>query len=182
MRAKFIALMFLLPVLLGLALLPSGQASADTGPKPTMTFEFTQAFAGPAVTILDGVMLECQQADCSDGQPLKKLGPQHFTCAGNSCDSLGYGYSPYLQLEIRFSDGKTRRSNIFQQASFDSNYNVTIRPDDLLVAAIFNPADLFSFPQTYVFYLLLGCCCLVGLLVVLAAAVVLILRRKSRQA
>ena len=178
MRAKFVTVVFLL-LALGLGLLPSGQAAADTGPKPTMTFEFTQAFAGPPVTISAGSMLECQQADCSDGQPLKQLGPQHFSCTGNSCDSLGYGYSSYLQLEIQFSDGKTRRSNVFQQAGFNSSYRVTIRADDLLVEAIVNPSDLFSSPPPYL-YVVPCCCCLLGLLV-LAIVIVVILRRNSKQ-
>ncbi len=152
-------------------LLPLQGASADTGPKPTMTFEFTQAFAGPAVTITSGSMLECQKADCSDGQPLKQLGPQHFSCTANSCDSLGYGYAPYERLKITFSDGKTRQSNVFQQAGFDSQYKVSIRPDDLLVEASFNLSAVS--PLIYV----LACVCLLGLGLVLVVALVVVVRR-----
>ena len=159
---------------LGLSLLTFQPAAADTGPKPTMSFEFTQGFAGAPVTIVDGSMLECQQADCSDGQELKQLGPQHFSCSAAACDSLAYGYSPYHKLMIKFSDGKTRASNIFQTAGFDSKYKVTIRPDDLLVEAQFN-LDAFS-PWTYVIL----CACLLVLLLIVVAAIVLFVRRRRR--
>ncbi|MBN1427429.1 MAG: hypothetical protein JXB07_03530 [Anaerolineae bacterium] len=112
----------------------SHTALADTGPKPTMEFTFTQAFSGPEVTILSGIMYECNERDCSDAVPLGKAGPQHFECDGiASCDSLAYDYKNYHRLDIQFSDGKARQSNIFRTAGFRSKYKVLIQPDDLLV-------------------------------------------------
>ena len=137
MRKKYTNVAVILVVFV-LSLLAFQPVAADTGPKPTMDFTFTQAAPGPQLTITDGTLFECEQADCSDAQAFKKLGPQHFWCDASACHSIGYGYSPYHRLEIRFSDGKTRRSNIFQTAGFNAKYNVTIRPDDLLVEAALN--------------------------------------------
>ena len=157
MRTKSILLVTLL-LALTIGLLPLQQAAADTGPKPTMTFDFIQGVPGVSLAITDGSLLECQQADCTDAQALKQLGPQHFSCSASACDSLAYGYSPYHKLMIHFGDGKTRESNIFQTAGFDSKYKVTIRPDDLLVEAQFN-LDAFSHGRTSSCALACSCCC-----------------------
>ena len=116
-----------------LAFLPSHIVSADIGPKPTMKFEFKQELPSGQVTITSGIMFECEQADCSNAKPLEELGPQLFMCDTGGCRALAYGFSPYHKLEIQFSDGKTRSSNIFETGGFDSVYLVTVRPDDLLV-------------------------------------------------
>ncbi|HLO18793.1 MAG TPA: hypothetical protein VK206_28435 [Anaerolineales bacterium] len=166
----FLLLLFLL------ALLPVHAAFADTGPKPTMEFTFKQELAGQPVTITSGIFYECEQSDCSDASPLKELGPQRFTCEANSCHALAYGFSTYHRLEIQFSDGKTRRSNIFQTAGFNSRYTVTIRPDDLLVEAQFSPGIL---PPIGI--IVIPCiCALIGVsvLIVVIIFIVRLFRRK----
>jgi hypothetical protein len=175
MRTKYTSIVVILVVFV-LSLLAVKPVAADTGPKPTMDFAFTQAVPGPQLTITDGTLFECEQADCSDAQALQQLGPQHFGCAANTCDSTSYGYNPYHRIEIHFSDGKTRRSNIFQTAGFNAKYNVTIRPDDLLVEAA--PSLDFSSPFPYV---LIGVCVLCLLVLIVIVAVILILRRRSKQ-
>lgn len=150
--------------------IPSQAAIADTGPKPTM--EFT--FSGEPVTIVSGIMYECDQADCTDAAPLEELGPQRFYCEAQSCRAMAYGFAPYHKLEIEFSDGLTRESNVFETAGFDSVYAVTVRPDDLLVESRFNPGNLL--PGT-VALLLLCACCLVTLVVVIALIIIFVQRR-----
>ncbi len=168
----------LLGLLFGLA--PFQSVHADTGPKPTMEFTFVQGIPGQQLTIASGTLYECRQADCQDAAPLARLGPQHFGCDENGCNALAYGFSQYHRLEIQFSDGSTRRSNIFQTAGFDSIYIVTIRPDDLLVEAQFNPVNLL--PTTYLpLDVLLTCGCLLALLVIIVVAVILIVRRRARK-
>jgi hypothetical protein len=54
-------------------LLPAHIALADTGPKPTMEFEFKQELTGEQVTIVSGILHECDQPDCSDASPLQSL-------------------------------------------------------------------------------------------------------------
>src|SRR5215510_14027739 len=132
--------------LLSLFLLPARIVLADTGPKPTMTFEFKPDLPNSEVTIISGTLYECDQADCSDASPLQQLGPQGFRCDALGCNALAYGFSDYHRLEIQFSDGKTRQSNIFKTAGFESKYTVTIRPNDLLVEAQFGlvPSTRFS--------------------------------------
>jgi hypothetical protein len=157
-----------------LALLPFGTIAADTGPKPTMDFEFSQEVPGAPLTIVSGVMYECEQADCSDAAPLQEAGPQRFTCEATSCHALAYGFSPYHQLEIQFSDGQVRRSNIFETGQFVSTYQVAIRADDLLVESKFSP-NIYSLAP----FALLCCFCLFGLTVV--AVVFLVVRRAAKK-
>ena len=155
--------------------LPLYTASADTGPKPGMSFEFTQEVSGQPVTITSGVLLECEQSDCSDGKPLEQAGPQRFSCDTTSCSAMAYGFSTYHRLEIQFSDGKTRQSNIFKTAGFNSTYTVTIRQDDLLV----KPNPGFAFFSTATIILLCGGC-LVGIIIIVVV-VPLLVRRTAKK-
>ena len=107
--------------------------------------------------------------------PLEEVGPQRFTCEVNSCRATAYGFARYHNIELEFSDGKRRRSNVFETAGFDSKYMVTIRPDDLSVEARFS---LGGFPRTAI--LLIACCCaVVG--VALVVGLIIFLLRRSRQ-
>jgi hypothetical protein len=166
----------LLLLFLLLAFLPTRAALADTGPKPTMNFEFKQQGSGKPVTITSGILYECEQSDCSDASPLKELGPQRFTCDANTCSALAYGFSPYHRLEIQFSDGKTRQSNIFGTAGFDSKYTVTIRPDDLLVEA---QLSLSIFPRTVTWLLVACLCALIGIGLIVGLIIFLVRRSKK---
>ena len=158
-----------------LVFLPVGVALADTGPKPSMDFQFEQEMAGEPLTITSGILFECDQPDCSDAEPLEEGGPQGFRCEVTSCNAVAYGFAPYHQIEIEFSDGRTRQSNIFETAGFDSIYTVTIRPDDLLVEAQFS---LGGFPRTGM-VILAGCCALIGIGLVAGLAVFLMRRSKT---
>ena len=173
MRPKFRKLFFLLLFLQ--FFLPAQVALADTGPKPTMDFQFKQELTGEQVTITSGILYECEQSDCSDAAPLQELGPQGFRCDAESCSALAYGFSPYHKIEIVFSDGKTRQSNIFKTAGFDSKYTVTVRPEDLLVEAQFTPSN---FPFTIV--TVIACiCALVGVGLVVGLIIFLVRRSKK---
>jgi hypothetical protein len=170
-RIKWILLLLAM-----LALLSAQVVLADTGPKPTMDFQFQQEMTGePPVTIISGILFECDQSDCSDAAPLEEVGPQRFTCEVNSCSATAYGFASYHRIELEFSDGKTRLSNIFETAGFDSKYMVTIRPDDLVVEGRFS---LVGFPRSAI--ILIACCCAlmgVGLVLGLLA---FFLRRSSK--
>jgi hypothetical protein len=162
-------------LLLLLFFLPLHAASADTGPKPSMDFGFKQEFSGPLVTITSGILYECEQSDCQDAAPLRRLGPQGFSCAATNCSAMAYGFSDYHRLEITFSDGKTRQSNVFKTSQFQGKYQVTIRRDDLLVKPEFS-LNLFS-PLTYILF-----CggCLVGI-GILVFVIVLIVRHMAKK-
>jgi hypothetical protein len=56
----------LLLIVLIAAMLPLQTVSADTGPKPTMDFQFMQTFQGPTATILGGVLDQCDRSHCQD--------------------------------------------------------------------------------------------------------------------
>jgi hypothetical protein len=155
-------------------LMPAHVALADTGPKPGMEFTFKQESGGDPLTVVSGILYECEQADCTDAAPLQELGPQGFWCDDLSCSAAAYGFSPYHQLEIEFSDGKTRQSNIFETAGFDSTYTVAVRPDDLLVESQLGSGSFF--PRTAIIALVCGCLLASGALVA-GAVVFLVLRR-----
>lgn len=173
MKTKFRKLLFLLLFLV--VLLPTQIVLADTGPKPTMDFQFKQELAAEPLTITSGILYECKQSDCSDATPLQEAGPQRFTCTTGSCHALAYGFAPYHKLEIQFSDGKTRQSNVFQTAGFASSYRVTIRPDDLLVEAQFSLGVLPPF-----FMIVIVCCCALVGLVVVVGFIIFIIRRSKK--
>ena len=90
--------------------------------------------------------------------------------------AIGYGFAPFHRLEIEFSDGITRQSNIFETAGFDSKYNVTVRPDDLLVEPQFSMLPSFSVGA---FGILACICALLG--VGLIAGIVIFVARRSKK-
>ncbi|MCD4671084.1 MAG: hypothetical protein K8R77_00340 [Anaerolineaceae bacterium] len=54
-------------------------AGADIGPKPTMSFTFVAAEGMSYLLVMDGTLLECEDAACIQCKPLEELGPQGFT-------------------------------------------------------------------------------------------------------
>ena len=172
---KNVKALFVFLALVG-ALIPAHAALADTGPKPGMEFTFKQESGAEQLTILSGTLYECEQADCSDAAPLEELGPQGFWCDELTCSATAYGFSQFHSLEIEFSDGQTRQSNVFETAGFHSTYTVTVRPDDLLVESRLSPGSFF--PRTGVIFLLCACVFVSG--VVVAGVIVILLLRRAR--
>jgi len=162
--------LFLLLILV-LLTLPTNIAFADTGPKPTMDFEFKGLQEGE-LQIISGILYECEQSDCSDAAPLEELGPQGLRCDTTSCRAIGYGFAPYHILEIEFSDEVTRRSNVFETAGFSSKYTVTVQPDDLLIKA---QLSLGAVPPQILFFIALVCACN-GMALVIGLIIFLIIR------
>ena len=159
-------ILLLSPILMQI-LFPAHVVLADTGPKPSMEFAFKQELSGEQATIVSGILYECDQPDCSDASPLEELGPQRFYCEAESCQALAYGFAPYHRLEIQFSDGVKRESNIFETAGFDSKYTVTVRPDDLRVEAQLSLGGLPTIVTIAVtcICVLLGLSLIVGLII-----------------
>jgi hypothetical protein len=114
-----------------LATAMAGGASADIGPKPTMSFAFS--FGRSGLTIADGQLLMCQDARCGDPEPLKTLGPQRFTCDAHTCAARAYGFARFAMLNIKLSDGRTLRSNVFSSPDFDAKFSVRVGPRALNV-------------------------------------------------
>lgn len=157
--------------------LPMSRARADVGPKPTVEFTFKQEFSGSPVTITAGRLLQCDLPDCSDARPLPdNMGPQYFSCEALTCSGLAYAFTDYGKLEITFSDGKTRQSNVFSINSFNSVYDVSIQEHDLVVTERINPA---SFSLLVVF---LCCCAGVLLAAALIGGLVVVLARRQTTA
>ena len=149
-------------------------AHADTGPKPTMDFAFEFESGVEDSLIVSGILFECNAQDCSDAAPLEELGPQALYCEPESCRAIGYGFAPHIILEIEFSDGVTRRSNIFEPTGFDSYYTVHVRPDDLQVEPRFSAEAI----PTWAMILIACICALAG--IGLVVSLVVFLRRRAR--
>ena len=168
--------LFMLLFFLFVSFLPVRIAFADTGPKPTMEFDFKGLQEGE-LQIISGILYECDQADCSDAAPLEELGPQRLTCTTTGCRALAYGFADYHILEVEFSDEVTRRSNIFKTAGFDSKYTVTTQPNDLLVESKFSLGVISPYLW---FYLIIGLCCLTGLALTVGAIVFFVRRAEKK--
>jgi hypothetical protein len=140
-----------------------------------MEFSFKQEQDLLPMSITSGTMYECDQADCSDASPLEELGPQGFRCDAENCNATAYGFAPYHRIEIQFSDGKTRQSNIFETAGFNSSYTVTIRPEDLLVEAQFS---LGALPP--VFLIIVTCICALGGIGLVVGLIIFLVRRSKK--
>jgi len=173
MKSKLRKLLLLL--IFSQVVLSAQPVLADTGPKPSMEFTFRQESLEDQLTIVSGILYECEQPDCSDASPLKELGPQRFTCDVSSCSATAYGFAPYHKIEIEFSDEETRESNVFETAGFNSRYTVTVRPDDLLVEAQFS---LGVVPPLVV--LLVACICALIGLGGLAGLTIFLVRRSKK--
>lgn len=156
-------------------LLPVQIVLADTGPKPTMDFQFKYESTEEHPTIVSGILYECDQPDCSDASPLEQLGPQGLFCDTEGCRATAYGFAPYHKLEIEFSDEETRQSNIFQTAGFDSKYTVTVRPTDLLVEAQFSLGVL---PPLFV--IVITCICVLMGVGLVVGLIILLIRHSKK--
>jgi hypothetical protein len=174
MNTQKIKLSLLLFFLLAV-LVPAQLVLADTGPKPTMEFNFKGLQDGE-LQIISGILYECDLADCSDAKPLQEAGPQRLTCTTTGCSALAYGFAEYHILEVEFSDEVTRRSNVFQTAGFNSSYTVTVQPDDLLVKANFGLGII----HPYLWFLIVSSLCCLVILGLIVWLVIFLVRRSKK--
>lgn len=120
-------------VLMGL-----NNAHADIGPKPTVNFSIV---ANSEALVTDGILLVCERNNCSDAKPLSVIGPQRFGCGDRSCWGLAYGFSPYLQLRLTLSDGRSLTSQAFKKEAFEAFFVATITGNVLEVLEISEPVS-----------------------------------------
>jgi hypothetical protein len=113
------------------AMVAAVPAGADVGSKPKATFAFS--FPTSALTIRAGVLLQCEDAQCEAGKPLQPLGPQRFGCDARSCRATAYGFARFQRLEVTLSDGRTLRSEVFENKAFDAEYRVSLDGRKLVV-------------------------------------------------
>jgi len=127
----------LIGIVLMVGFLPQGTVSADMGPKPTMRFSFDQDLPGPELAIVSWSMLNCQNSECSTLDEVIQM-QDEFRCSANECRAgIHYGIQhDYFQMEITFSDGITRKSNVFTRRYYDAYYKVTVTSDSLFVKEI----------------------------------------------
>lgn len=139
---RIIQLVFLAGLL---ASISTSTAYADLGMKPEMEFKFVTEDPQQSFSIQSATLYECQQADCSDAQPIDEIGPQRLICQNDVCTIYFYGLEPYYRLEASFGDGRTLNSRAFAPSGFHSYYTVVVRENDLLVKSRF-AFDLFASP------------------------------------
>ena len=182
MNAKYAVKILFIPagvIVTALGLLAT--ARADVGPKPSQTFEFHVASGAP-LTILEGKLLECADVQCQEAEPMREMGPQRFTCEQTSCSSMAYGYPEYMRLEITFSDGSIRRSNVFTMRYFRAQYDVAVQAEGLVVTE--RRFRIRPLPETGTVggYSLLAVFVCTGISLVLELAAVVLLSARTRSA
>jgi len=139
---------FLLLIAAILSLFPAVSVRADIGRKPSMEFSFEYEIE--PVSIVEGKLIECDDAACETGKPLEQVGPQGFSCTESECSSLAYSYAPYHKLVITFTD-RTRESNVFTNEAYTAAFDVIVSESALLVEEV--PSGIIG-----------GKCCCSGLL------------------
>jgi hypothetical protein len=99
-----------------------------------MEFELVQDVPGSTLTMVSWSMLNCQNSECSSPGEIVQMGDA-FRCSINECRAgIHYGIQhDYFQMDITFSDGVARKSNVFTRRFFDARYRVIIQSDSLLV-------------------------------------------------
>lgn len=106
-------------------------AFADTGPKPTMEFDVsTNVVNFPSESI---ALLICNNSDCSDAQPLRRLGPQGFRCQSFSCKAIAYIFPPFAMMTVTLPNNVVLKSNVFSKQTFNAKYLVAISSTDVVV-------------------------------------------------
>ena len=165
--SNFKKILMLIPILL--VLLPFGKVSADA-PPPSMDFEFYPQTSGVTITILSATLYGCEGSDCQNPIPIP------ISCGDSNCHANA-GYSSN-RLEVHFSDGKTRRSNVFQSTSAHTVYKVTIRPDDLLVET--QSTSGYQSASGF-FELAIICVCLAGILILVILLIIFLIRRSRKK-
>lgn len=123
---------YILSLMLGcfIAFGSSFPVCADVGPKPSMAVTLPDNL--PA-DVVDGILLQCKESDCSDAKPLERLGPQNFGCSTNSCSGMAYGFSNYMQIVLRLKDSSSLVSNVFSKKAFRASFKVEYDGEKLSV-------------------------------------------------
>ncbi len=172
----------LFSLLLLLMLLPQAQARADALPPTNMEFTITQSFGGDQLSF-DGKLYGCNGPD--DCQDATELPEQDLYCEARYMMCIAHidasDLQQFYRLDLNSSDGKTRESNIFQsRGGMDSRYNVTIRPNDLLVQPdTGSNSSPGSLPTTVYAGVALGGACLLFMGMLVGFALVFAIRRKK---
>lgn len=120
---------FLLSILLA-GILSHG-AIADAGPKPSMKFNLVYKTTLP-VNVTKGWQLESDFKVFNVFDTLDRKGPQGFNISQEKASSISYGYKDYHRIVIKFDD-TIRSSNVFEDESFNSVYELTVYDNKLEV-------------------------------------------------
>jgi hypothetical protein len=134
-------------------LIPQRNISADVGPKSSMEFTFLQNGTQPEIEIIRGILYICEQSDCQDAHIVSEpqyTGERDLSCTEYHCYASLNG--SYYQLEVTFSDGVTRKSNVFTKRFYVSEYSVIIKDNTLDVKEESgNNLSIFFFTMIFLF-------------------------------
>lgn len=146
---------------------PQATISADAGPKASMEFVLIQNGSQPKTEIISGILYTCDESDCKDAHiPEVIYGVnRELNCTEQSCYAVPSG--KFYKLEITFSDGITRKSNIFSRHFYESKYEISINKDLLWVKEL-NGSNL----QILVFGMFVFCPPVLALILIASFGVV----------
>lgn len=104
---------------------------------------------GDRLTVQSIALISCDDLNCLDTMKITRIEDERsLTCSEHSCRSqinpLEYGSNQVFQLEVAFSDGATRKSNVFTKEYFYAKYQVAIQADALLVEELQGRNSTFS--------------------------------------
>lgn len=133
MNRKILLQLVILTIFSSLVWLPTGQASADVGPKPTLEFRFAYP-PGRSLSAVSGTLLGCKDADCLETTPLKNNPHISLRCQADSCSGTLFNSDQLMCLQVLFSDNKTRLSNPFTPSAMRNVYSVKVQDNELVVS------------------------------------------------
>jgi len=111
-------------------------AVADIGPKPTMSFTWDLSEWGASPEIGQVNLYDCgDDATCTYPQLVEEMAAQRMTCDESGCFAMLYSSGGYWQLELDV-DGTTLLSAPFEKTGYDSDFDVIIYPNTILLVPI----------------------------------------------
>jgi len=133
LNRKNIPQLIMLIIFSSLVWLPTGRASADIGPKPTLEFRFSYP-PGQSLYAVSGTLLGCTDADCLETTTLKNNPYISLHCQADSCSGTLFNSDQLMRLQVLFSDNKTRLSNPFTPSAMRNVYSVKVQDNDLALS------------------------------------------------
>jgi hypothetical protein len=115
-----------------IAWFPTGSASADVGPKPSLEFSFSNNTSQP-LSIISGNILGCNDDACLETISYQGYPNAWLDCKQDTCDGGMLFANRLMRLQILFSDNQTRLSNPFKATAMRNVYKVEVYDSNLVV-------------------------------------------------
>lgn len=102
------------------------------GPKPTLYINFVEPKNQPKLAITSAALFN-GNSPTGKFTPFQEIGPQRLRVYPDKLFAMAYGFAKYLRLEVKFSDGVTRKSQVFQATGMSSHFDMSLQGNSLLL-------------------------------------------------